>query len=92
MAGQVHITTPQCGLPNKYNEVCIEGGRYGWLIAADTIYVPVTLAMSPSFRAMSGRSSRSFRSKVTSRLLIACCTRDLVWKRTMSGFDQSNHT
>ena len=36
MAGQVHIKTPSSGLPAKLNEVCIEGGRHGWLIAADT--------------------------------------------------------
>ena len=36
MAGQVHIKTPSSGLPDKFNEVYIEGGRYGWLIAADT--------------------------------------------------------
>lgn len=36
MAGQVHIQTPSSGLADKYNEVYIEGGRYGWLIAADT--------------------------------------------------------
>lgn len=36
MAGQVHIVTPSSGLPDKLNEVYIEGGRYGWLIAADT--------------------------------------------------------
>lgn len=35
MAGQVHIRTPSSGLADKYNEVYIEGGRYGWLIAAD---------------------------------------------------------
>ena len=36
MAGEVHITTPDSGLPRKLNEVTIKGGRYGWLIAADT--------------------------------------------------------
>lgn len=36
MAGQVHIVTPSSGLPDELNEVYIEGGRYGWLIAADT--------------------------------------------------------
>ena len=39
MAGQVHITTPNSGLADKFNEVYIEGGRYGWLIAADTVDV-----------------------------------------------------
>lgn len=36
MAGEVHITTPSSGLPDELNSVRITGGRYGWLIAADT--------------------------------------------------------
>jgi hypothetical protein len=35
MAGLVHITTPYSGLPSYLNEVWIQGGRHGWLIAAD---------------------------------------------------------
>lgn len=36
MAGQVHISTPDSGLEPRFNEAYISGGRYGWLIAADT--------------------------------------------------------
>lgn len=39
MAGLLHITTPGSGLPDELNEVFIQGGRYGWLIAADTVDV-----------------------------------------------------
>ncbi|KAK3709680.1 hypothetical protein LTR37_010707 [Vermiconidia calcicola] len=39
MAGQVHVTTPYSGLPDELNEVWVEGGRYGFLIAADTVDV-----------------------------------------------------
>jgi hypothetical protein len=35
MAGLVHITTPYSGLPSHLNEVWIQGGRHGWLLAAD---------------------------------------------------------
>jgi hypothetical protein len=33
MAGLAHITTPYSGLPSHLNEVWIQGGRHGWLIA-----------------------------------------------------------
>lgn len=36
MAGQVHVRTPNSGLAADKNEAWISGGRYGWLIAADT--------------------------------------------------------
>lgn len=35
MAGLVYIRTPHSGLPSALNEVYIQGGRQGWLIAAD---------------------------------------------------------
>jgi hypothetical protein len=35
MAGLAHITTPYSGLPSYLNEAWIQGGRHGWLIAAD---------------------------------------------------------
>ena len=41
MAGEVHIKTPNANPPAKHTEVCIQGGRYGWLIAADTVDVAV---------------------------------------------------
>jgi hypothetical protein len=33
MTGLAHITTPYSGLPSHLNEVWIQGGRHGWLIA-----------------------------------------------------------
>jgi len=39
MAGLAHITTPHSGLPSYLNEVWIQGGRHGWLIAADMVEV-----------------------------------------------------
>jgi hypothetical protein len=36
MAGLAHISTPHSGLPAHLNEVWIQGGRYGMVIAADT--------------------------------------------------------
>lgn len=35
MAGLVHISTPNSGLPAYLNDVWITGGRQGMLIAAD---------------------------------------------------------
>jgi hypothetical protein len=35
MTGLVHINTPHSGLPSNMNEAWIQGGRHGWLIAAD---------------------------------------------------------
>lgn len=35
MSGLAYIRTPYSGLPSYLNEVYIQGGRYGWLIAAD---------------------------------------------------------
>ena len=35
MSGLVHIKTPDSGLPPDQSEVWIQGGKYGWLIAAD---------------------------------------------------------
>ena len=32
----MHITTPSSGLPDELNEVYVLGGRYGWILAADT--------------------------------------------------------
>ena len=36
MSGLVHIKTPHSGLPHRLNEVYVEGGRTGWILAADT--------------------------------------------------------
>ena len=35
MSGLVHIKTPHSGLPPHQSEIWIQGGKYGWLIAAD---------------------------------------------------------
>jgi hypothetical protein len=35
MAGLAHISTPHSGLPAHLNDVWIQGGRQGMLIAAD---------------------------------------------------------
>ncbi|KAL5121116.1 hypothetical protein ACEQ8H_000967 [Pleosporales sp. CAS-2024a] len=37
MAGLIHIRTPYSGLPDYLNEVWVQGGRHGWVIAADLL-------------------------------------------------------
>ena len=37
LTGLIHIQTPYSGLPDHLNEVWIQGGKYGFVIAADTV-------------------------------------------------------
>ncbi|KAF2661038.1 hypothetical protein K491DRAFT_587915 [Lophiostoma macrostomum CBS 122681] len=37
LSGLIHIRTPTSGLPETYNEAWVHGGKYGFLIAADTV-------------------------------------------------------
>lgn len=84
MAGEVHITTPASGLPDGLNSVRITGGRYGWLIAADTADVAAQGHVT-EFPSEEKTVIAQFRVKCGSRRSTDCYTWDLVWQRIWWG-------